>query len=61
MGCFKNLSDSKMEYINWDKYVAVINHYSKPFCKACYLRLPGDIKRKVNKYQDLEKKLTAVA
>jgi hypothetical protein len=50
-----------MEYINWDKYVAVINHYSKPFCKACYLRLPGDIKRKVNKYQDLEKKLTAVA
>lgn len=50
-GCFVTLADDKMEYVDWD---------NKPFCKSCFLRLPGETKRKVNRYKDLEKKLNPV-
>ncbi|KAL2913424.1 hypothetical protein HK105_207036 [Polyrhizophydium stewartii] len=51
MGCFCALADGKAKFMEWD---------NKPFCKRCYEKLPGDVRRSLSKYKEYEKKFTPV-
>lgn len=43
---------TKMEFIDWDL---------KPFCKKCYEELPVEVRKRVGKDFELEKKAAAAA
>ncbi|TPX63990.1 hypothetical protein SpCBS45565_g06187 [Spizellomyces sp. 'palustris'] len=49
MGCHTSFAsqDSKMAFVEWNL---------KPYCKKCYEELPAEVRRKVGKYYDKEKK-----
>jgi hypothetical protein len=38
-----------MKFLDWD---------SKPMCKDCYTRVPGDIRKSLARYIDNERKVT---